>query len=171
MISSGFLWIFRDITTDSLKLAELETKMKEAISVVMDASCFLPYIQRHEVESLMFTNMDGFNIVVDDEESLRELQHIMDSYPTPEDINGGAETAPSKRLMHIFPYEKTTDGEMILEALSIDDIRTRCPRPYEKTTDGEMILEALSIDDIRTRCPRFNEWMTKLEEGIRNDYF
>ena len=43
--------------------------------------------------------------------------------------------------------------------------------PYEKTTDGEMILEALSIDDIRTRCPRFNEWMTKLEEGIRNDYF
>lgn len=53
--------------------------------------------------------------------------------------------APSKRLMHIFPYEKTTDGEMI--------------------------LEALSIDDIRTRCPRFNEWMTKLEEGIRNDYF
>lgn len=93
----------------------------------------------------MFTNMDGFNIVVDDEESLRELQHIMDSYPTPEDINGGEETAPSKRLMHIFPYEKTTDGEMI--------------------------LEALCIDDIRTRCPRFNEWMTKLEEGIRNDYF
>jgi hypothetical protein len=43
--------------------------------------------------------------------------------------------------------------------------------PYEKTTDGEMILEALCIDDIRTRCPRFNEWMTKLEEGIRNDYF
>lgn len=34
-----------------------------------------------------------------------------------------------------------------------------------------MILEALCIDDIRTRCPRFNEWMTKLEEGIRNDYF
>lgn len=62
---------FPGYTTDSLKLAELETKMKEAISVVMDASCFLPYIQRHEVESLMFTNMDGFNIVVDDEESLR----------------------------------------------------------------------------------------------------
>ena len=60
---------FPGYTTDSLKLAELETKMKEAISVVMDASCFLPYIQRHEVESLMFTNMDGFNIVVDDEES------------------------------------------------------------------------------------------------------
>lgn len=31
---------FPGYTTDSLKLAELETKMKEAISVVMDASCF-----------------------------------------------------------------------------------------------------------------------------------
>lgn len=30
---------FPGYTTDSLKLAELETKMKEAISVVMDASC------------------------------------------------------------------------------------------------------------------------------------
>ena len=93
----------------------------------------------------MFTNMDGFKIVVDDDVSLRDLLLILDSYPTPDYIIGGAETSPSKRLMHIFPYEKTTDGEMI--------------------------LEALSIDDIRTRCPRFNEWMTKLEEGIRNDYF
>ena len=66
----------------------------------------------------MFTNMDGFNIVVDDEESLRELQHIMDSYPTPEDINGGSETEPTKRLLHNFPFEKKTVGVMI------DDIRT-----------------------------------------------
>ena len=46
----------------------------------MDASCFLPYIQRHEIESLMYTSMDGFNVVVDDQESLDELQRIIDSY-------------------------------------------------------------------------------------------
>lgn len=136
---------FPGYTTDSLKLSDIEGKVKEEIAKVMDVSCFLPYIQRHEVETLMFTNMDGFNIVIDDEESLHELQVIIDSYSTPEDINGGAETAPSKRLMHIFPYEKTTDGEMI--------------------------LKALRIDDIRDRCPRFNEWMTKLEEGIQNGHF
>ncbi len=111
----------------------------------MDASCFLPYIQRHEIESLMYTSMDGFNVVVDDQESLDELQRIIDSYPTPEDINGGADTAPSKRLMRIFPYEKTADGEMI--------------------------LEALDIDDIRGKCPRFNKWMEKLEEGLKNGHF
>lgn len=118
---------FPGYTTDSLKLLDIEEKVKEAIAKVMDVSCF------------------GFNIVVDDEESLHELQLIIDSYPTPEDINGGVEAAPSKRLMHISLYEKTIDGEMI--------------------------LEALRIDDIRDRCPRFNKWMTKLEEGIQNGHF
>lgn len=76
----------------------------------------------------MYTGMDGFKIVVDDDKSLKELQQILNQYPNPEDIHGGAETAPSKRLRKIFPYEKTTDGEMILAALEIDAIRAKCPR-------------------------------------------
>lgn len=132
-------------TTDSKKLTEIENAMKEDIAGVVNETCFLPYIQRHEIEALMYTNMDGFNIVVDDEKRLDELQRIIERYSNPEDINGGAETAPSKRLMKIFPYEKTTDGEMI--------------------------LGALNIDDIRAKCPRFNAWMEKLEEGMRNDHF
>lgn len=136
---------FPNYTTDSLSLPKIENGIKEKITEFMDASCFLPYIQRHEIESLMYTNMEGFNIVVDSQKHLNELQRIIDSYPNPEDINGGAETAPSKRLMRIFPYEKTTDGEMI--------------------------LEALEINDIRDKCPRFNEWMGKLEEGLKNDHF
>ncbi len=136
---------FPGYTTDSLRLPDMEQGIKEKVTEFMDASCFLPYIQRHEIESLMYTSMDGFNVVVDDQESLDELQRIIDSYPTPEDINGGADTAPSKRLMRIFPYEKTADGEMI--------------------------LEALDIDDIRGKCPRFNKWMEKLEEGLKNGHF
>ncbi|MGR4859838.1 DUF4276 family protein [Bacteroides pyogenes] len=132
-------------TTDSQNLPHIEDSIKENIPAVADSSCFLPYIQRHEIEALMYTNMDGFNIVVDYETQLNELQDIIDSYPNPEDINGGLETSPSKRLMKIFPYEKTTDGVMI--------------------------LEALSIDDIRAKCPRFNEWMEKLEEGLKKDCF
>ena len=33
------------------------------------------------------------------------------------------------------------------------------------------ILEALPIDDIRSKCPRFNEWLENLENGIREDHF
>lgn len=130
---------------DALKLPEMEAAMREDLSEVVEASCLLPYIQRHEIESLMFTNMAGFDIVVDSEQALGRLQQVIDAYPNPEDINGGAETAPSKRLMKIFPYDKVIDGEMI--------------------------LEALEMEDIRAKCPRFNEWMTKLEEGLINDCF
>ena len=133
-------------TTDSLRLADIESAMRGEMGKVMDVSCFLPYIQRHEIESLMYTKMDEFDLVIDDRQALDRLQEIIDSYPNPEDINGGADTAPSKRLMKIFPS-------------------------YQKTVDGEMILEMLDIDDIRSKCPRFNEWLSKLEEGLKRDYF
>ena len=128
---------FPGYTTDSLKIEQIEEAVRENISSIVDRANFLPYIQRHEIEALMYTNMDGFNYVVDKEESLNKLKEIINQYANPEDINSGSETAPSKRLMKIFPYQKTTDGEII--------------------------LEALPIDDIRSKCPRFNEWLENLE--------
>ena len=136
---------FPGYTTDSLKIEQIEEAIRENISSIIDRAKFLPYIQRHEIEALMYTNMDGFNYVVDKEESLNKLKEIINQYANPEDINSGSETAPSKRLMKIFPYQKTTDGEII--------------------------LEALPIDDIRSKCPRFNEWLENLENGIREDHF
>lgn len=136
---------FPGYTTDSLKIEQIEEAVRENISSIIDRANFLPYIQRHEIEALMYTNMDGFNYVVDKEESLNKLKEIINQYANPEDINNGSETAPSKRLMKIFPYQKTTDGEII--------------------------LEALPIDDIRSKCPRFNEWLENLENGIREDHF
>lgn len=136
---------FPGYTTDSLKIEQIEEAVRKNISSIVDRANFLPYIQRHEIEALMYTNMDGFNYVVDKEESLNKLKEIINQYANPEDINSGSETAPSKRLMKIFPYQKTTDGEII--------------------------LEALPINDIRSKCPRFNEWLENLENGIREDHF
>ena len=98
---------FPGYTTDSLKIEQIEEAVRENISSIVDRANFLPYIQRHEIEALMYTNMDGFNYVVDKEESLNKLKEIINQYANPEDINSGSETAPSKRLMKIFPYQKT----------------------------------------------------------------
>lgn len=136
---------FPEFSIDSHTIPNIEKAIKEKMASVLDVSILLPYIQRHEIEALMFSGMEGVEIVVDDEDILKTLQSIIEQYPNPEDINSGRETAPSKRLLNLFPYEKTADGEMI--------------------------LEALSIDLIRDKCPRFNEWMMKLEEGIMNDLF
>jgi hypothetical protein len=58
---------------------------------------FIPYIQKFEFEALMFSNIEGFSLVVDNVGQLDEIQSIIDAYPNPEDINNSPDTAPSKR--------------------------------------------------------------------------
>lgn len=136
---------FPNYTTDSKKISAIEHGVRHGIQGV-DPSIFYPYIQRHELETLMYTSMDGFEIVCDEKRELDQLRAIVESYDNPEDINSGAETSPSKRLIKIFPK-------------------------YEKVLYGELIFEALEIDAIRTRCPRFNDWIQILEDGLKKGYF
>lgn len=75
---------FPGYTTDSLKIEQIEEAVRENISSIIDRANFLPYIQRHEIEALMYTNMDGFNYVVDKEESLNKLKEIINQYANPE---------------------------------------------------------------------------------------
>ncbi|TFF37472.1 DUF4276 family protein [Mucilaginibacter psychrotolerans] len=87
----------------------------------------IPYIQKHEMEALMYSGMDGFKIVVDDEKKLSRLQEIINKYENPEEINTSPQGAPSKRLIEIFKYDKVLEAEMILEALGIEVIIQKCP--------------------------------------------
>lgn len=100
----------------------------------------IPYIQKHEMEALMFSKIDGFEFVVDDEKQLAKLMDVIHQYPNPEDINSTPQGAPSKRLDDIFGYDKVVDGELILEALGID-----------------IMIE---------KCPRFAEWIGKIEKML-----
>ena len=59
---------------------------------------------------------------------LEKIQEIIDEYDNPEEINGGVDTAPSKRLAKIYNYDKTADSEHILEMLGLDVIIDKCPR-------------------------------------------
>lgn len=88
----------------------------------------IPYIQKHEMEALMFSSIEGFEIVVDDEEKLELLEKVISKYPDPEDINTSPQGAPSKRLENIFGYDKVADGELILEGLGIEIMIEKCPR-------------------------------------------
>lgn len=89
---------------------------------------FIPYIQLHEIEALMFSSMEGFELVVDDPAAMKKIFEIMKQYPNPEDINNSSHTAPSKRLEDIFKYDKPSDGEMILEMVGMEAILDKCPR-------------------------------------------
>ena len=65
----------------------------------------LPYVQMHEFEGLLFTNPADFEWAEDgwSEDVKAALMAVAQAFPNPEDINDSPETAPSKRILRIFP--------------------------------------------------------------------
>lgn len=108
-----------------------------------DPRFILPYVQMHEFEALLFSNVEEFQWVLDgwNEKVFSQLQKVRSEFGSPEEINDSPETAPSKRILTIF--EKGT---------------------YSKTEHGPLIAEATGLDVMREHCPAFNEWVSKLEE-------
>lgn len=122
---------------DNAKVESLEQGMFESISDTR----FIPYIQLHEFEALLFSSNKGFEGCC--EESVhKQTKSIVDCYENPEDINSSPETAPSKRLLKIKPN-------------------------YEKVVEGNYIALELGIDSILDRCPRFREWVEILVAEVK----
>ena len=89
---------------------------------------FIPYIQLHEFEALLFSASNGFKMYFDEKVS-NEIQGIIDSFDNPEDINSGSETAPSKRLIRIIPdYDKVLYGNIIALEIGLAVMLKKCPR-------------------------------------------
>ncbi|MEY8313274.1 DUF4276 family protein [Oscillospiraceae bacterium 42-9] len=89
---------------------------------------FIPYIQLHEFEALLFTDvrvLKKVHLEPDEQQSLDRLYEETKGIP-PEEINHGAETAPSKRLLRAVDYQKG-DPCMWIDFLTIPAIRDKCP--------------------------------------------
>lgn len=94
-------------------------------------SRFIPYIQLHEFEGLLFCAKNGFEQLFPDlsQGSKNELLEIVDQFPNPELINERPEYAPSKRLLRLIPsYQKPLYGSMIALENGFDVIMEKCPR-------------------------------------------
>lgn len=102
---------------------------------------FIPYIQLHEYEAYLFADPTCFEYFDDHHaKEIEALKAIADQYQTPELINDGQQTAPSKRIMALFPdYGKA------------------------KSTFGALLAELIGLQVIRSRCPHFNTWLSRLE--------
>lgn len=131
-------------TQDVKQIDQIEDAIRIDCNSIIPPTSFLPYIQKHEFETLMFANAAGFSSVVDTAE-LNEILNVLKQFSTPEDINGSPETAPSKRLLSIFKYKKVADSALV--------------------------LKDVDIDLLRKRCPRFNEWVARLEGALECGHF
>jgi hypothetical protein len=88
---------------------------------------FIPYIQQHEFEALLFASNQGFERYFPD--IALETQAIIQKYPNPEDINHHPDTAPSKRLSKIIAeYDKVLFGNTLALEIGLSQIIAQCPR-------------------------------------------
>lgn len=100
---------------------------------------FIPYIQLHEFEGLLFSDISVFKSNFTSEElRFHQLEEAVESAATPEEINNGPVTAPSVRLM------KAVAG-------------------YDKVVYGACLASEIGLAVIRSKCKLFGEWIETLE--------
>lgn len=129
----------KKIADKSLRMDFLENAMKNDINQALQ-SRYIPYIQLHEFEGLLFNNINVFdqNFNTSELNSRDELLAILNTYPNPELINDNPISAPSKRL------EKIITG-------------------YSKIVFGSILAEEIGLNSMRQKSPRFNNWVDILE--------
>jgi hypothetical protein len=117
-----------------IKAAYLEAEFQREISHPR----FRPYLQVHEFEALLFVNPAVTARMFPETNKLDELLAIKNKFNSPEEINDSPITAPSKRILRLFPN-------------------------YEKPLYGSLVALDVGLENIRAECPHFNEWITWLE--------
>ena len=113
-------------------------------AVINDVGCrsdrFLPHIQPHEFEALLFSDPMKF---ADVEPAWRpyvgQLEAARKSAPSPEHINDGSETHPSARL------------------------RSLLRPPYGKVRHGRAVSARIGVSRMRAACGHFNRWVGRLQ--------
>lgn len=100
---------------------------------------FMPYIQLHEFEGLLFSDINAFRENFSEQEAdFSKIENVISQFTSPEEINNSPRTAPSKRLIDAIPG-------------------------YNKVVYGNILAKSIGLETIRRKCPLFNEWVSSLE--------
>lgn len=130
------------------RASHVEKHLKQDISEAMGGrfhpARFIPYIQLHEFEALVFADVAELaaQTVALTSETLESLtdrfQGILDENGHPEAINDGYETCPSRRIAAIAPR-------------------------YSKPLHGPRVTARIGLQVLRERCEHFGAWLQSLE--------
>lgn len=121
----------------------LTRDVKERLADDPVAERFVPYIQLHEFEALLFSDASKFLAAFPEGiAAVDRLQAICTECGGPENINDGDDTAPSKRILEVLPE-------------------------YIKPVSSLLILRQIGLPTVRRECPHFDGWITRL--AIRAD--
>ena len=123
----------------------LETEIKKDLEDTQKHQFdnFIPYIQLHEFEALVFASIKGIDILFEREEmDYKGLMNVIEEHPNPEEINNHPATAPSMRLKKLIPG-------------------------YNKVLHGIEIIKTMGMPELLEKCPRFKTWVESMEEALK----
>jgi len=118
-------------------------RLEQAFASAIDHQSFLPGLMVHEFEALLFSDVSRLVEIVSldaskVEEQKRALKQVRDGFDSPEDIDDGRNTAPSKRIEQVLTN-------------------------YDKVLHGPRVANAIGLAQLRSSCPLFDAWLKRLE--------
>lgn len=120
--------------------------LENAFSEYEQNKRFIPYLQLHEFEALVFCGIEYLpKLYPGCEKRIKTLQDALSITSNPELINNNPNTAPSKRII------KAIEGE-----------KKKVIYHYNKPSTGKYITKQVGIEVLRSKCKHFNEWIEKL---------
>lgn len=114
--------------------------LEKNFALDIDDNRFVPYLQLHEFEALLFSDVSHFQKVLPIKSHISKLEKIIESL-SPEEINDLPNTSPSNRIKQIFPQ-------------------------YQKESHGAILAKAIGLDKMREKCPHFNNWIESIERKL-----
>ena len=101
----------------------------------------VPYVQLYEFEALLFSQPEELaRVFVGHDRAIAELSKQASQFASPEHIDDGEKTAPSRRIIRLIPAYQ-----------------------HQKASAGPIIAAAIGLAVIRNKCSHFNEWVQRLE--------
>jgi hypothetical protein len=92
----------------------------------------------HEFEAILFTGPDVVQQYFATVRCGAELQAVRAAFQSPEEIDEGRDSCPSRRVQAIIPE-------------------------YAKRAHGPILAAQIGLANIRQHCPHFDRWLCTLE--------
>lgn len=111
-------------TNDPVRDARsIEAGLKSAFK---DDFRLFPYIQLHDFEALLFSDVEGFQRMgLCDESGTGRLKSVLEEFASPEHINHGQ--PPAHRIKSVIPsYRKRINGPTVAQDIGLEKIRSSC---------------------------------------------
>jgi len=117
------------------------TALEDAMRQDIQHPRFIPHIQLHEFEALLLADPQKLDWeYLEHNAAIQNLIRMASAFASPEWIDDGNETAPSKRIIREIPeYEGM------------------------KASAGPLVAEKIGLSTLRAKCEHFGKWLGKLE--------